>query len=326
MEPIPLVYLDQNILSEISKGQLHALFDQICSGKMQLIYSHMHITETARRNNQDFQIGVIQALTAMNGAYIHERKLHFDKSPQIRLDECLANPEVYDRISICLAQFTHKFFGGQQGKDFQFLLDAQQEAFADLMSELSKNIELLSESEKAEIQHLLPILEAFPNFSQQQFQEQSAKLSATLEDIPSPETFNGAKEFRGAMEIAPISMNNIRPPNIIQKIWDQVSASGKIPSQISSASDFLEKGVWAHIKDGEPTSEDKIGSLYSLLNLMGYFPDEDLHKDNGFRSAMGDQIYASYAAFAQVFITCDERMAKKRMQFMNYLACKQLFV
>jgi hypothetical protein len=247
----------------------------------------------------------------MNGAYIHESRLHFDKSPQIRLDECLANPIVYERISGSLAQFTHKFFGGQQGKNFQSLIDDQQEAFADLMREMSNNIEMLSESEKAEIQRFLPMLEALPNLGQQQFKEQAAKLSARLEDIPSPETFNGAKDFRGAMEIAPISLNNIRPPNVMQRIWAQVSASGKIPSQINSASDFLEQGVWAHMKDGEPTWEDKIGSLYSLLNFMGYFPDEDLHKDNGFRSAMGDQIHATYAAFAQLFITCDERMAKK---------------
>jgi hypothetical protein len=58
-EQIPLVYLDQNILSEISKGGFLELFDQIRSGRMQLIYSHIHITETARRKNQDFQTKVI---------------------------------------------------------------------------------------------------------------------------------------------------------------------------------------------------------------------------------------------------------------------------
>ena len=180
------------------------------------------------------------------------------------------------------------------------------------MREMSKNIEMLSESEKAEIQHLLPMLQALPILGQQQFKERAAKLSARLEDIPSSETFNGAKEFRGAMEIAPVSLNNIRPPNVMQKVWKQVCASGKIPSQLSGVSYFLEKGVCAHIKDGEPTWEAKIGSLYSLLNFIGYFPDEDLHKDNGFRSGMGDQIHACYAAFAQLFITCDERMAKKK--------------
>ena len=289
---------------------------------MQLIYSHIHITETARRDNKDFQTKVIHALTTMNGAYIHQGRLHFDKSPQMRLDECLANPVVYERISGRLAQFTHKFFGGQQGKDFQSLIDTQQEALADLMREMSKNIEMLNESEKAEIQHLLPMLETMPNLVQQQFKEQAAKLSARLADIPSPETFNGAKDFRGSMGIAPISLNNIRPPNVMHKIWEQVSASGKIPSQISSASGFLEQGVWAHMNDSEPTWEDKIGGLYSLLNFIGYCPDEDLHKDGGFRSAMGDHMHASYAAFAQLFITGDEKMAKKTYAIYEHLGIK----
>lgn len=323
-EQSPLVYLDQNILSEISKGGFHGLFDQISSGRMQLIYSHIHITETARCNNQDFQNKVIQAITVMNGAYIHESKLHFDKSPQLRLDECLANPEVYQRISGSLAQFLHKFFGGQQGKNFQSLIEAQQEAFADLMREMAKNIEMLSEREKAEIKHLLPMLETLPNIGQRQFEEQAAKLSARLEDIPSPETFNGAKGFRVAMEIAPLSLNNIRPPNVMQNIWEQVHASGTIPSQISSANDFLEQGVWAHMKDGEPTWEDKIGGFYSLLNFIGYCPDEDLHKDGGFRSAMGDHVHATYAAFAQLFITCDEKMAKKTYAIYEYLGIRTI--
>ncbi len=319
---IPLVYLDQNILSEISKGGLQILSDQICSGRIQLIYSHIHITETARRNNQDFQTKVIQALTAMNGAYIHQGRLHFDKSPKMRLDECLANPAVYGRVSGCLAQFTHKFFGGQQGKNFQTLIDAQQEALADLMREMSINIEMLSENKRAEIQHMLPILEAMPNLVQQQFKEQAAELSARLDEIPSPETLNGAKYFRDAMGIAPISLNNIRPPNVMQRIWEQVRAPGEIPPQISSASDFLEQGVWAHMKDGEPTWEGKIGDYYSLLNFIGYCPDENLHKDGGFRSAMGDHIHASYAAFAQLFITCDEKMAKKTYAIYEHLGIK----
>lgn len=319
---IPLVYLDQSILSEIAEGRFYGFFDNIRSGNMQLIYSHVHITETAHCSNQEFQSKVIQAVADMNGAYIHENKLHFDVSPQLRLDEYLENPEVFNQVYSSIAQLVHKFFGGQQGKNFQSLISAQQEAFADLMREMAKNIELLSESEKEKIQHLFPMLEILPDLSQQQFEEQAAKLSAIFEAIPSPETFNGAKEFRAAIEIAPISLNNIRPPNAMQKIWEQVSASEKIPAQISSASDFLAKGVWAHMKDGEPTWKDKIGGLYNLLNLIGYWPDEDLRKDGGFRSAMGDQMHVSFAAFAHIFITLDEKMAKKAYAIYEHLGIR----
>lgn len=115
---IPLLYLDQNILSEIAEGRFYGFFDNIRSGNMQLIYSHVHIAETARCSNQEFQSKIIQAVADMNGAYIHESKLHFDKSPQLRLNEYLVNPEVYKRVSGSMAQFAHKFFGGQQGKNF----------------------------------------------------------------------------------------------------------------------------------------------------------------------------------------------------------------
>lgn len=311
LKQIPLLYLDQNILSEIAEGRFHGLFNKIRTGDMQLIYSYVHITETARCSNQEFQSKVVQAVTDMNGAYIHEGQLHFDKSPQLRLDEHFANPVVYSNLVSSMEKFAHKFFGGQQGINFQSLIEAKQKAFAGLMQHLAENIQLLSESKAEEIQNALPGLKLLPDLMQYQFQEAASKLSATLAAIPSPETFDGANEFRTAIEVAPISLNNIHPPNVMQKIWDQASASGKIPSQISSASDFLAKGVWAHIKDGEPTWADKIGSLYNLLNLIGYCPDNKLHKDDKFHSSMGDQTHATFAAFAQILITGDGRMAKK---------------
>lgn len=316
---IPLLYLDQNILSEIAQGRFHGLFNKIRAGDMQLIYSYVHIAETARCNNQEFQSKVVQAVADMNGAYIHEGKLHFDKSPQLRLDEHFANPDVYRNLVGSMEEFAHKFFGGQQGKNFQSLIEAKQNAFAGLMQHLAENIEFLNERKAEGIYHALPELELLPDLMQHQFQEAASKLSATLAAIPSPETFNGAKEFRAAIEIAPISLNNIHPPNVIQKIWDQASASGKIPSQINSAGDFLAKGVWAHIKDGEPTWADKIGSLYNLLNLIGYCPDNKLHKDDKFHSSMGDQTHATFAAFAQILITGDGRMAKKIYAVYEYL-------
>lgn len=317
---IPRIYLEQNILSEIAKGKFRGFADKIQSGDMQLIYSYIHIAETARCSNLELRSKVTQALADMNGGYIHDSKLHFDKSPQLRLDEHLANPEVYKRVSGSVNQLAHKFFGGQQGKNFRSLIEDQHKTLAELMQHMVKNIEALSESEKEEIRHHLPMLEMLPNLMQHQFEEQASKLLATLEaSIPSSETLNGAKEFRAAVEVAPSSLNNIRPPNVMQKIWEQVSAPGKIPAQIGSASDFLAQGVWAHLKEGVPSWEDKIGGLYNLLNLIGYWPDEELHKDGGFRSAMGDQTHASFAAFAQVFITGDERMAKKTYAIYKYL-------
>lgn len=324
---IPLLYLDQNILSEIAEGRFYGFFDNIRSGNMQLIYSHVHIAETARCSNQEFQSKIIQAVADMNGAYIHESKLHFDKSPQLRLNEYLVNPEVYKRVSGSMAQFAHKFFGGQQGKNFQFLIEAQHKTFAELMRHMTKSIEALNETEKEEIQHYLPMLEMLPELMQRQLEEQTSKLLATLEaSIPLSENFNGAKGFRAALEIAPSLLNNIRPPNVVQKIWEQVSASNKIPAQINSVDNFLAKGVWAHLNDGEPTWEAKISSLYTLLNLIGYWPDEQLHKDGKFRSAMGDQTHAAFAAFAQVFITGDERMAKKTFAIYEYLGIKRAHV
>ena len=317
---IPRVYLDQNILSEIAEGRFYGFFDKIRSGDMQLIYSYVHIAETARCSNLEFQSKIIQAVADMNGAYIHESKLHFDKSPQLRLNEYLANPEVYSSLVDSMERLAHKFSGGQQGKNFRFLIEAQHKTFADLMRHMTKSIEALSESEKEEIQHSLPMLEMLPDLMQHQLEEQISKLLARLEaSFPSSENFNGSKGFRASIEIAPISLNNIRPPNVMQKIWEHVSASGKIPAQISSASDSLAQGVWAHMKDGEPAWEDKISSLYYLLNYIGYCPDKKLHKDDKFQSSMSDRTHAAFAAFSQVFITKDERMAKKIFAIYEHL-------
>lgn len=310
-EPIPLIYLDQNVLSEISKGKFRGLLELITSGKLQLIYSPIHISETARCGEQGFRESIVQTISTMNGGYIYEGKIHFDKSAKVRLEDSLNDPIAYEQLSNGLEQLLHKFFGGQQGRSFSSLIETQQDAFENLMGEMKRNILILGESEDAEILGLLPMMEMLPNLYQQQFKEESEKLSAKLKDIPAPETFNGAKSFREAVGISPLSLNNIRPPNVMKSIWEQVCASGIIPSQISSASEFLNQAVWRHTNDAEPKLEEQIGSYYSLLNMLGYFSDTKLHKEHRFRSAMGDQTHASYAAFAQVFITGDERMAKK---------------
>ncbi len=151
-KPKLLVYLDQCSLSTIAKVGNQALFDKVRSVDMQLIYSYVHITETARCSNQEFQSKAMQALEEMSGGYIHEGKLHFDKSPQLRLQEHFSNPEVYSSLSDSMEKLAHKFHGGQQGKSFQDLIEAQYKPFADLMQEMVKNIEVLSESDETEIQ------------------------------------------------------------------------------------------------------------------------------------------------------------------------------
>lgn len=324
-KPIALLYLDQCVLSEIAKGKFPRLFDLIRSGTMRLIYSHVHISETARCRNQEFQSKVAQVLADMNGAYLSDSQLHFDKSPKQRLDECRSNPEVYDRVASSAEQLAHKFFGGQQGKDFQSIVDGQREAFADLMQYMVKNIKVLSDSEEPEIQQILAMLEKLPDLLIQQLEESSSQLVETFSaSMPSQENFNATKEFRAAVEIDTSPLSSIRPPHVMQKIWEMVSASEIIPAQFNSANDFLAKGVWAHLNDGEPTWESKIRSFYTLLNLIGFCADEKLQKDGRFRSAMGDQMHAGLAAFAQVFITSDVRMAKKVFAIYEYLGISTL--
>jgi len=322
---VPLVYLDQNILSEIAKGGFCDLFDKIRSGNMQLVYSHAHIKETAHSNNQNFQDKVIQAITAMNGAYLHEGQLHFDKSPRLRLDEYLANPEVYSQISGSMAQLAHKFFGGQQGKNFPALINGQRDTFETLISHMRKNMETLNENEDEEIRRHLPMLKMLPELIRQEFEKAAPKLSKTLEaSIPASETFNGAKEFRSAVDVAPSTLNNIRPPNVMQKIWAQVVSSGKMPAHLNNVNDFLSNGVWARINNGDPSWEAKVGSLYTLLNMFGYWPDDKLHKDDGFRSAMGDQTHSALAAYTHMLVTCDESMAKKTYAIYEHLGIERI--
>ncbi len=164
------------------------------------------------------------------------------------------------------------------------------------------------------------MLKMLPELMRKQFEEQSLKLMTTLDaSFPSPETFNGSKEFRSFVGVDPNPLSNIRPPNILQKIWEQLSDSGKIPPPFNSASEFFANAVPAHMNDGKPTWETKISSLYHLLNMIGYCPDEKLHKEDGFKSSLGDQTHAAFAAFAHVFITGDFRMAKKTYAVYEYL-------
>ncbi|MEO8343617.1 MAG: hypothetical protein ABI536_07330 [Gallionella sp.] len=315
----PRVYLDQNFLSEIAKGTFPLLFESFRSRKMQLIYSWMHIKETARCREKQFHLQIANALTEMNGAYLHQNTLYFDRSPQQQLDEYLSTQsDVSNQTVASMGKFLHKFFGGQKGKDFRQLVDDQRKAHADLMAHMVKCIEMLDEEERGLIDQYLPILKMLPETYTQQFEDSAEKMLQRFEtDFPSSTNFNAATEFRSANKIDHVLLDKIQPPQVMEQIWGQINSTGKTFAPFEGANEFL--AGMSKATGEEFSMETKIITIYNFLCLIGYQADEKLGRDNKFRAALSDHTHAACGAYSQVFITADERMAMKVFAIYEYL-------
>ena len=299
------------------------LHESFRSKQMQLIYSSMNIEETARSSSRQFHVQMTNALEEMNGAYLHQSTLHFDKSPRQQLEECIAaQKDSFNQVTASMRQILHKFFGGQKDKDLRQVVNEQHNAFAGLINHMSECIEALEKEGSDGASEYLPMLKMLPEIYMQQFENNTQKMLQRFEaDFPSSVNFNAAVRLRGKNKIDCKSLDEIaQPPQVMQKIWAQVNSSGKTFSSFKTANEFL---VGLFQATGEQlTTEAKILVLYNLLSLIGYQADEKLGNDGKFRSAVSDHTHAVCGAYAHIFITHDIRMARKLFAIYEYLEIK----
>jgi hypothetical protein len=186
------------------------------------------------------------------------------------------------------------------------------------MSHMSTNIEALEDKERDAIKYEIPLLQVLPAFMERQLEENMEELLQTLNaDIPSSANFNATAEFRSFYMIEQGALNYIQPPQVMGQIWEKLIAGGKFPPNFNGAEDFLRE--LAKAMGSELTMETKISLLYGLLNMLGYWPDRKLAREDKFQSAISDQTHAIGGAYAHILITSDERMAKKVFAIYEYL-------
>lgn len=317
----PTLYLDQNILDFFVKNGTDG-FGQKLIEKFQIVYSDETLKEIRRSTGyENIFLNVLKELNSYHLRIVVEqpeftitdRATITSRNVFEAFGEYCENNNQYEDIENSMNQWLFKFSGGRSGSKISDIHEEQLIAFANLM----KGIVDLSND--------------FPDEFKEQIKEHSALMidqyKSTLndlektisKDIPDTKNWNAIKSFRESIGIGPKQLNNIEPPNVIERIWDIFKI--KIPenNQIKNLDDFFNISVNLVYPDKPYHLHQKVNSMYNMLNTIGYFPDSNIHKERRFVAALSDNSHASMASFCNLLLSRDEFFVKKVRAVYEYL-------
>jgi hypothetical protein len=316
----PTVYLDQNILDFFTKEGLGD-FGQILINDYQVVYSDETLKEIRRSKGfEETFLNVLKDLKARHLKLIVEQPNFTitdnasisERDPYVVYKEYCDNSDDGVDIEHVMQQWLFKFSGGRKGDSITDIHNEQISAFSGLMDSIMDNADELP----AEIQNQLT------NYTQEMASQHRAALekieSIMLENIEDDKNWDGIKDFRSQIGIGPKQLNNIEPPNVLAKIWDEYKALPAYQA-ILDMEDFFQLKKNPINPEQPYFKHQKVTGIYNMLNTFGYYPDSKIHKERRFIAAVSDNSHASIASFCQILLSNDEHFIKKVKAAYEYL-------
>lgn len=317
----PTVYLDQNILDVFVKNGIGE-FGENLKKNYKVVYSDETLKEIKRSTGYENKfLSVLKELEASHlklileqpGFLITDQSTITDRDVFQAFEEYCQNQTEYGNIESATQQWLLKYSGGRVGDTIADINEEQKEAFSQLMDDMLKNADELPSDIKNK-------LAAYSKVMIEQFKS-SLKESETLmgADIRDSKNWNGIKEFRGALNIGPKELNNIKPPNILKKIWEMYKSLEPYNNQRVDMEDFFALKINPIYPDRPYYNHQKVTGIYNFLNTLGYFPDSNTHKEKRFVAAMSDNSHAAMATFCHLLLSGDKNFVKKVQAAYEYL-------
>lgn len=290
-----------------------------------IVYSDETLKEIQRSSGyEDKFLEVLRKLDAFHlkivvkqpGFVITDQATLSNTDPFQVFNEFCENTSLGVGVEDVLKQELLKFSGGRKGDS---IADIHEEALNKLPSfkkEILKNFK--------GIWYLLRIPLFFI------FEYESFKLKRTFKlyreemskHVPDTRDWNGMYDFRSATGLDPKILNNIEPPNVIEKIWNLYEGFFTDTDRINDLEDlFLIKSNIIYA-DRSIYTHQKITMMYHMLNTIGYEPDSKLHKEKRLIASLSDGSHSSVASFCNVFMSKDKSLVLKTRAIYEYLQVK----
>jgi hypothetical protein len=320
----PLAYLDQNILDIFVKDSSSGLMQEL-SSKFHVVYSDETLKEIKRSGEHALRfIEILKHLKAYHikinveeGSFLIKGDATISSTnPEYVYKEYLSREQTEeDDVIAAVNKWLHKFFGGQPNLNFTSLYEEQRAAFSGLV----EKIEFLGAEIEEDIPGITEILRTQKKELLAGFEHSISEIESRMkEGIGDGIDWSGVKDFRGSIQLGPVELNNIEPPNIVKKVWRLVQKKEK-HFECVSVEEFLSFNQAAAQPVRALYTHEKIHAIYNMLNMIGYFPDTKQHNERRFVSAQSDAVHASMAGFCHAVISRDERFVKKLGAALEYL-------
>ena len=305
----PTVYLDQNVFDQIRRGNLDQLVNDLSKDYLVLVSNETmkEINATPKYRDEyieilgKFEIGYLEIKLDQNNSITNEAIIVYGKFRDL-YEKFVENEKesIYRGTSLRLGI---KMAGGYPQLSFSELLDMDVNDFNqmidDSVSELKSGDDSTFESVIIELEN-----------KKANFKEIIEQLKMTIKkQIPNESGFDGYKDFRSNVNIQPIVLNNITGNNILTRIWDLYKELEDVKKYEITFDMFF--GICDSNGVELTSTYNKVVSIYSILNTIGYFQDKDINKENRFHGAFMDSMHVANGIFANYLISCDDRMKRK---------------
>jgi hypothetical protein len=315
----PLIYLDQNIYDKLRRGVAAWLKDEIKKHFI-VVYSDQTLNEIDGNDNlREVYLEILEAFDPLYMKVVLTEKfritdrVQFYRGPVRQFfEQWKINRAETPDVSESTLKLANKLVGGLKGMRFDELIDGQKQDFDKLMRDL---VEKSKDDE-----NLQPLILTLANQMRNEFDKVSNQMKDTLnEHIKDQENFRGNKELHEKIKIGPKQLKNIKHPDVIGKIWKQISNSSELKGKDITFDKFFQLESNPIYPGEDYPIYSKVCMLYNVLNSIGYFPDKDIERTNRFAGSLCDSQHAANAIFCKYLMTGDNAMSKKCSAIYEYL-------
>jgi len=302
-----LIYLDQNVLSDIRPRKLKQaqddsfaiIFRVLRSPQVRLVYSFVHHTEISQISSPEYQQEHIELLEQLNTAFIEALTMELDyRRPSEIWAVHLENEDRNNVIGVskCADYFSllgRKLSGLPVDKSFEDVADQLKESLRPMLVSALNTLNDIDVSE----------LSAEDMNNMEQLKKQLNEQLIQIESIKplSIESHQklGPKPFRDWDEIRQLNIESLSSGDVIPKIDDVFI--GLNPDY--RWSDYFSSSV-----------HDQISRCYTLMNWAGYFADDFDSSKKGndrFNASNNDMMHAQMASNCHFLISNDNAFRMK---------------
>lgn len=308
-----LGYLDHNILDSIRKGDPFDIKGLLNRNQITPIYSQENLKEIKRSISSENEfISLLSELGAKYIEPIYEKNLPTGNARINDIDAVVVwkwfveNEVPIPEYGYGLSSMLEKFYGGRRDESYAEIFSKGNAELIKIMDDALQEIEtnkIFTDEMKTAIAALPSILGA-----QQQY---ISKRMDSLEQSP-------VKQFEDATGLGSKVLKNIKPPQVVQKVFKAV--------QDSLLDVELDIDIFFGVKyqpfeansDRVKTLSEKVNGLYHQLNFLGYYRDSDMKNTRGFVRSSSDMTHAGMASFCHLLLCRDEGLVKKASAAYEY--------
>ncbi|ATC85229.1 hypothetical protein [Pseudoalteromonas arctica] len=314
-----LVYLDHNVLDLMTKGDSHRVIELLKNNGFTPVYSDETLKEVQRSLGHESNF--LELLEEIEAKYIEPiLDQNFKQTGQANIHSVLPN-DIYKRFlanqlensdgDFGMSEMLMKFYGGQPDRSFEEIFQQGAANLQKYIKEAFEGIDEVSSDDTIDIEGIKKLIQDLPAL----MSSQTSRVAKELDERDG----SPISEFQAKTGIRPVILKNVKPPNVVEKIWQMLSDTEGF-SEIDIGTFF---GVKPHSfeadSDRERTIQEKVNAVYHQLNFLGYYRDSKMKKDRRFRASFSDMTHAGVASFCHLFLCRDEDLVMKAAAAYEFL-------